>query len=221
MTHIFTVDDDQQTRRLLRTGLEKLGHQVDEAGSGAEALELVSRARPDAVLLDFDLPDVSGAAVCRRIKARKQLASVRIVMLTGRADEASRVECFEAGADDFVTKPFSFRELHLRIRAVIDSAVVCKPARLVVGRIALDVEGLRARVDGVPVDLSPSEFRLLCAMCRNPRRVLVREELLREVGGAGLGAVDGVMRRLRVKLGKAGACIQTVRGVGYRFEDAR
>jgi two-component system phosphate regulon response regulator PhoB len=226
MAHVFTIDDDAKLRRLLRTGLEKHGHRVQEAGCGLEALEMMARSRPDVVLLDFELPDLSGAAVCRRIRAHQDIAGSRVMMLTGRTDEASRVECFEAGADDFVPKPFSFRELLLRIRALMEPPAppTSRSSPLVLGRLAIDVEALRVRVDGSLIELSASEFALLCAICKQPHKVLSRDELLDAVWGTEVSvdqrSVDGLMRRLRTKLGGAASCIRTVRGTGYRYENA-
>jgi DNA-binding response OmpR family regulator len=222
MAHILSVDDDEKLSKLLRTGLEAIGHRVLVAGSGAEALTLIGTSALDVVLLDFELPDTNGPALCRRIREGTELERARVIMLTARADEESRVEAFEAGADDYVTKPFSFRELGLRIRAVTEPPPTPRPSRLVAGRVSIDTVGLRARVDGIPMDLSASEFALLCAICRQPHRLLSRNHLASQVWGAGVGveerAVDGLMRRLRTKLGSAGSCIRVVRGVGYRFE---
>jgi DNA-binding response OmpR family regulator len=222
MAHILSVDDDEKLGKLLRDGLEAIGHRVWLAGSGAEALKSIASSPPDVVLLDFELPDLNGTELCRHIREGGVVERARVIMLTARADEASRIQAFEAGADDYVTKPFSFRELGLRIRAVTEPPPTPRPSRLVAGRISIDTVGLRARVDGIPVDLSASEFALLCAICRQPQRLLSRNHLASQVWGAGVGveekALDGLMRRLRAKLGSAGCCIRIVRGEGYRFE---
>jgi DNA-binding response OmpR family regulator len=192
----------------------------------AWTLEAIARSRPDVVLLDFELPDLSGAAVCRRIKSPRDLASTRVLMLTGRTDEASRVECFEAGADDFVAKPFSFRKLLPQIRGLMEvpAPPTSRSAQLVLERLSIDVAALSVRVDGSLVELSATELALLCALCRQPHKVLSREEQFDAVWGTEVSvdqaSVDGLMRRLRIKLGGAASCIRTVNGAGYRYESA-
>jgi len=221
---ILVVDDEPDIRELVRFNLAQAGFEVRTASTGQEALDELSRKRPDLVVLDLMLPDHSGSEICRRIRAEGETAKLPVIMLTARSEEVDRVVGFELGADDYVTKPFSPRELVLRIQAVLrrshaDDATGC----LVHGSLELDPERFRCRVAGREVDLTAKEFGLLEALMRRPGRVLSRDRLLAEVWGddisVTLRTIDTHMKRLREKLGEAGTLIDTVRGVGYRFHD--
>ena len=222
---ILVVDDEPDLLELVRFNLVQEGFRVDTASTGADALARVATTRPDLVVLDLMLPDQSGTEVCRRIRSSPATAHVPVIMLTARSEEVDRVVGFELGADDYVTKPFSPRELVLRIRAVMRRGEQPEaPARrLEHGELALDREGHRCRVAGTEVELTAKEFGLLAALMGRPGRVLTREQLLDEVWGTDISVthrtVDTHLKRLREKLGKAGDLIHTVRGVGYRFAD--
>ena len=222
---VLIVEDEPDIRNLLVFHLEREGYQVTHCRSGAEALRLARGGPPDLVLLDLMLPEMDGLEVCRRLRQDPATRGLPIVMLTARGDEVDRVLGLEMGADDYVVKPFSPRELVARIRAVLRRA---RPetgsAPLVVGRIAIDAAAHRVTVDGAAVSLTRKEFDLLRALAEADGRVLSREYLLDHVWGyAAAGeiesrTVDVHVRRLRQKLGVEGQRIGTVTGVGYRFE---
>lgn len=178
--------------------------------------------RPDLVVLDLMLPDISGRDVCRRLRANPRTRSVPILMLTARGEEADRLQGFEVGVDDYVTKPFSPRELLLRIRAILRRAGKAEVGeQLAHGALVLDLGGHRAFVDGVELELTALEFKLLHHLMSRPGRVQTREQLLADVWGVSspleTRTVDTHVMRLREKLGIARELIETVRGVGYRM----
>jgi phosphate regulon transcriptional regulator PhoB len=224
---VLIVEDEPDIRDLLVFHLEREGYQVTACRSGAEALRVARAGPPDLVLLDLMLPELDGLEVCRRLRQDPATQGLPIVMLTARGDEVDRVLGLELGADDYVVKPFSPRELVARIRAVLRRA---RPeaghAPLVVGRIAIDAAAHRVTVDGAVVSLTRKEFDLLRALAEAQGRVLSREYLLDHVWGYSAAGeiesrtVDVHVRRLRQKLGAEGQRIGTVTGVGYRFESA-
>jgi two-component system phosphate regulon response regulator PhoB len=222
MWRVLIVDDDQKYRKILRDHFERVGHEVFETGEGGLAIAIAETERPHAILLDFDLPDDRGSNVCRRLKAYPKTASIPVAIVTAHGEEETRVEGFEAGADDYVLKPFSFRELLLRIRVLVEGGPSHSVGALSLGTLNVDFDTYRVRVDGMPTELSRSEFALLRALCGRPPRVWTRDELLDSIWGLDADVdgrvVDGLVRRLREKLGKAADCIQTVRGVGYRLD---
>ena len=222
MWRILIVDDDRKYRKLLRELFERAGHEVFEAGEGASAVGLAQTERPQVILLDFDLPDTRGSAVCRRLKNHPKTSSIPVAIVTGHGDEDTRVEGFEAGADDYVLKPFSFRELLLRIRVLIEGGPGRGGGVFSVGALVLDFDAHRVRVNGVQTALSRSELALLRSLCGQPPRVWTRDELLDSIWGLEADVdsrvVDGLVRRLREKLGSAADYVQTVRGVGYRLD---
>ena len=222
---ILVVDDEEDLRNLLRHALGKEGFEVRAVATGAEALEAVVAHRPALVLLDLMLPGLQGTEVCRRIRAMPSCETLPIVMLTARGDEMDRVVGFELGVDDYVTKPFSTRELILRIRAVLrrapPSLVPTGDGSLRVGALRIDASAHRVWVDEDEVQLTPTEFRLLTTLARRSGRVQTRGQLLQDVWDMppdlGTRTVDTHLKRLREKLGTAGERIETVRGVGYRL----
>jgi two-component system phosphate regulon response regulator PhoB len=222
MWRILIVDDDRKYRRLLREHFERAGHEVFEAGEGWAAIALAETEKPRVILLDFDLPDARGSAVCRRLKAHARTSSIPVAIVTGHGDEDTRIEGFEAGADDYVLKPFSFRELLLRIRVLVEGGPRHRTGVFSVGSLALDFDTRRVRVNGVQTELSRTELALLRSLCERPPRVWTRDELLESIWGLEADVdsrvVDGLVRRLREKLGSAADYIQTVRGVGYRLD---
>jgi DNA-binding response OmpR family regulator len=219
--HILAVEDERSIRKLLRLYLDEAGYTVTEAADGAEALAKMRTGGIDLVLLDLMIPEVDGLEVCRRIRADNP--SVPIIMLTARDDEASRVTGLERGADDYVTKPFSPRELVARVKAVLrrvqGEQELTGPLRA--GRVELDPVSRTCRLDGDDVELTRLEFDLLAELAAHPNVVFTRERLLERVWGyqSGVGGktVDVHVANLRRKLGKD-LPIVAVRGVGYRLD---
>jgi DNA-binding response OmpR family regulator len=222
---VLVVDDEPPIADLLRTYLVRDGFAVETCGDGRAALDAIARRRPAAVILDVGLPGLDGTQVCRRLREAGDWTPVLFV--TARDDEVDRVLGLELGADDYVTKPFSPREVVARLRAVLRRqapaapAEPVAPAELVAGRVRLDPETRRATSDGVPVQLTTTEFDLLAHLMARPGRVCPREELLAEVWGYPPGTatrtVDVHVAQLRAKLGDA-VELRNVRGVGYSVE---
>lgn len=221
---ILLVDDEHAIVESLRYALEREGYEVIEAADGGQALDLARAKPPDLVLLDVMLPGMSGFEVCRILR---QESRVPILMLTARADEPDRIVGLDLGADDYVTKPFSVREVLARVRAALRRTQAAVPARdevLNVGEITLDVARHVVRVAEQTVALPPRQFDLLRAFLSNPGRVLTRALLLQQVWGYEYDGddrtVDVHVRWLRHKLQEAGGAtsIETVRGVGYKLE---
>ena len=224
---ILLVEDELDILELVEYNLDNAGYTVLRAVDGLEALQMIQKERPDLILLDLMLPGMDGKEVCRRIKQDESLKTIPIVMLTARADEVDKIVGFEIGADDYITKPFSPRELILRIKAILrrthsepESSVVVRFSGLVI-----DPERHRVEVDGEEVSLTATEFKLLSHLASRVGRVQTREVLLDEVWGypyeGYARTVDTHIRRLRQKLGSQKERIETIRGVGYRFQDMR
>ena len=225
---VLVVDDEADIRNLVIRQLERDGLRAVGAATGPEAIELARATTPSLVILDLMLPGLSGTEVCRILRAEPATRSVPIVMLSARGEEIDRVVGFEVGADDYVTKPFSVRELLLRVRAVLRRSARprAEPTPASVG--ALDTALLRVDegahqvfVEGAEVVLTATEFRLLVTLARRAGRVQSRGTLLQDVWELppelNTRTVDTHMKRLREKLGAAAAHVETVRGVGYRF----
>jgi two-component system phosphate regulon response regulator PhoB len=222
---VLVVEDEPDIRSLIAHHLERDGFRCRTAGNGGDALAAVRAAAPDLIVLDVMLPGMDGLEVCRRLRADATSATVPIIMLTAKADEVDRVVGLELGADDYVVKPFSPKELVARVRAVLRRARPVEGGRpLAAGGIALDAARHQVTVGGVPVALTPKEFELLQALMESAGRVLSREHLLNRVWGYARAdaiesrTVDVHVRRLRAKLGAASARITTVKTIGYRFE---
>jgi DNA-binding response OmpR family regulator len=215
---VLLVEDEAGIASLVRTYLERDGYRVVWAASGSEALAALEREPARMVLLDIALPDIDGLEVCRRIRA---LSTVPIIMLTARDAEADRVAGLEVGADDYVTKPFSFRELVARVRAVLRRTEQ-QPSNetVVVGDVVLQRRAREVAVDGEPVELRGREFDLLAYLMENRGLVLSRDQLLERVWGLGFAGgtrtVDVHIAQLRRKLARP-SLIRTVRGVGYKL----
>ena len=219
---ILIVEDEADLVRTLDYNFRQAGFTVFTATRGRDALQMANSQMPDLVLLDLMLPDIEGTEVCRRLRAEPKTKSIPIMMLTAKGDEVDRVVGFEIGADDYVTKPFSVRELLLRVRAVLRRGSEPRESGTIqVGGLTIDGEAHRVFVEGREVALTALEFRLLSMLAGRRGRVQTREVLLNEVWGLHLNVetrtVDTHVKRLREKLGAAGGLIQTVRGVGYRF----
>jgi len=222
---ILVVDDEPDIRRLIVMHLERDGFRCRTAGTGLDALREAKAAAPDLVILDLMLPAIDGLEVCRRLRADGATAGVPIIMLTARADEVDRVVGLEIGADDYVVKPFSPKELVARVRAVLRRAQPAEPVRvLTAGPLTLDPARHAVTLHGRPLALTPKEFDLLQVLLESAGRVLSRERLLSHVWGYARAdeiesrTVDVHVRRLRAKLGDFGSRIATVKAVGYRFE---
>jgi two-component system, OmpR family, alkaline phosphatase synthesis response regulator PhoP len=223
---VLIVDDEPQIVRLVRDYLESAGFEVTTAANGAQALREFSRQRPDLVILDLTLPETDGLDVARAIR---RTGDVPIIMLTARTDEADRVAGLELGADDYVTKPFSARELVARVRAVMRRAQTAAMREDVVrvgDSLVLDAPRMQVQVDGRDVILTATEFQLLLFMARQPGRVFTRAQLLDAVHGVAVEsyerAVDAHVKNIRRKIEddpRAPHHLQTVFGVGYRLVD--
>ncbi len=224
---VLVVDDEPDLLELVRVNLCQAGFEVDLAEAGKQALDQLRRTPPDLMVLDLMLPDLSGTEICRQVRQDPALAGLPIIMLTAKADEVDRVVGLELGADDYVTKPFSPRELTLRVRAVLrrrGPAAETPPARIVEhGPLRIDPERHRCHVQGDEVTLTAKEFELLRNLMERPGRVLTRDQLLDAVWGSDIAVttrtIDTHLKRLREKLGPASDLIETVRGVGYRFAE--
>ncbi|HTA20549.1 MAG TPA: response regulator transcription factor [Polyangia bacterium] len=227
---VLVVEDDPDVRELLSYNLKAAGYLVHAVDKGTDALAEARAFIPDLILLDIMLPDVPGTEVCRRIRADLSTPQPAIVMVTAKGDEIDRVVGFELGADDYVVKPFSMRELVLRVGSILRSRrnlqslpprQLTAPRHYVVGALEVDVDACRAFVGGAEIHLSAMEIRLLFYLLEHLGQVRSREALLEDVWGyspeASTRTIDTHVKRLREKLGRAGALIQTVRGTGYRL----
>jgi two-component system phosphate regulon response regulator PhoB len=222
-SHVLIVEDERDLERVLAYNFRQAGFDVVSAHSGETALKAVKEERFDLILLDLMLPDIAGTEVCRRLKQNPQTASIPVIMVTAKGEEIDRVVGFELGADDYVVKPFSVRELILRARAILrrSEGTAGSEEAIEFGRLKLDRGAHRAWVDEQEIALTALELRLLLMLFDRRGRVLTRDFLLDEVWGAHADVtarnVDTHVKRVREKLGVAGDYIETVRGVGYRF----
>ncbi|MET0851640.1 MAG: response regulator transcription factor [Candidatus Rokuibacteriota bacterium] len=225
-SRVLIVEDEPDIRDLLAFHLGREGYQVWTAASGADGFRMAVRERPDLVLLDLMLPELDGLEVCRRLRRDPATATTPVIMLTAKGDEIDRVVGLEIGADDYVAKPFSPKELLARVRAVLRRTRPAAPKAepLSAGTITLDPGTYAVTVGGAPVTLTPKEFDLLRALLDARGRVLSREFLLDRVWGYARAGeiesrtVDVHVRRLRAKLGDEGRRILTIKNVGYRLE---
>jgi two-component system phosphate regulon response regulator PhoB len=222
-SHILVVEDERDLQRVLTYNFKQAGFDVVSAPDGETALRAVREERFDLVLLDLMLPDMPGTEVCRRLKQSPQTSAIPVVMVTAKGEEVDRIVGFELGADDYVVKPFSVRELILRVRAILRRAEGTSEVeeRFTFGRLEVDRAAHRAWVDGEEVAFTALELRLLVMLYDRRGRVLTRDLLLDEVWGSHVDVtarnVDTHVKRVREKMGAAGEYIETVRGVGYRF----
>jgi len=224
MSRILVVEDEQDLQQVLEYNLRQAGHEVTVTQLGAEGLKLARELSPDVVLLDLMLPDVSGTEVCKQLKNDPSTRGMPVIMLTARGEEIDRVVGFELGADDYVVKPFSVRELMLRIQAILRRG---RPEgrggdlTIEFGRLKIDRGAHRIWVDSTEVELTALEFKLLVTLYDRRNRVQTRSALLDDVWGIQADittrTVDTHVKRLREKLEGAREYVETVRGVGYRF----
>ena len=228
MTRVLVVEDERDLLEVIGYNLRELGYDVVVSERGAPAAALAVEQRPDLVILDLMLPDVSGLEVCRSLKSNPATRSIPVVMVTAKSAEVDRVVGFELGADDYVVKPFSVRELLLRVQAVLRrsqpapvTAVPAPAPAITFGRLRIDRDAPNVQVDDQDVSLTALELRLLCTLYERRNRVQSRAVLLDDVwcvsGENATRTVDTHVKRLREKLGPAGAYIETIRGIGYRF----
>lgn len=224
---VLVIEDDPDIVELVAYNLEREGFRVFSAGKGEEGVRAAAERQPSLILLDLMLPGIDGLEVCRRLKARADTDAIPIIMLTAKGEESDVVLGLGLGADDYVTKPFSPRELVARIRAVLrrerSSAEGPLPSRIDAGPVTIDALRHEVIVGGKPVSLTLAEFKLLSALAASPGRVFTRDQLVEKItGGKSIVIdrnVDVHIRALRKKLRKAADHILTVRGVGYKFKD--
>jgi two-component system phosphate regulon response regulator PhoB len=223
MARVLVVEDEADLRDILEYNLAQAGHSVEVAATGAEGLRSVRATPPDLVLLDLMLPDVSGIELCKTLKKTPATQDVRVIMVTAKSEEIDRVLGFELGVDDYVTKPFSVRELLLRVQAVLRRTDTATVPHSHFGVLRIDRHAHRVWVGEEEVTLTALEFKLLVALFDRKNRVQTRSVLLSDVWGIEAEimsrTVDTHVKRLREKLGDAGQYIETVRGVGYRFSE--
>ncbi|MBT3601840.1 MAG: response regulator transcription factor [Candidatus Latescibacteria bacterium] len=227
---ILAVEDQADYQALISHSLKKEGFDVVCVAEGEEVMALARQEHPDLILLDLGLPGIDGLEVCRRLKHDPELASVPVLMLSARKEEIDRILGLEVGADDYVVKPFSPRELALRIRAILKRSlrlpdpVVSVEKEIRLGDLMIDPEGYRAFLEEEDLDLTATEFKLLLALAKRQGRVATRDALLEEVWGYEFSGyertVDTHVGRLRRKLGPASHLVETIRGLGYciRFD---
>ncbi len=225
MARILVIEDEPDIQQILDYNLREKGHKVFIAGKGEEGLRLAREKRPDLVLLDLMLPDIPGTEVCKTLKSDPLTRNTQVVMLTAKGEEIDRVVGFELGADDYVVKPFSVRELLLRVQAILrrsQGELEAAPG-IRFGSLRVDREAHRVWANESELELTALEFKLLVTLYDRKNRVQTRAALLSDVWGIDADittrTVDTHVKRLREKLGEAGAYIETVRGVGYRFAD--
>ncbi len=220
---IAVVDDEPDILELVSLHLHKAGFTVKGFADATGFYKFLGRKVPDLVVLDLMLPDADGIDICRYLRKEEKLSSVPVIMLTAKGDEVDRVVGLETGADDYVTKPFSPRELVARVKAVLRRTEVRVkgqgPVR--VGNLVIDPAKFKVAVRDKAVDLTATEFRILEVLCRQPDRVFTRDQLIEGVWGYDKPVIDRTIdthvRNLREKLGPEGRHIRTVRGVGYKY----
>lgn len=221
--HILVVDDERDLVDLLLINLRRAGYRTSAASNGREALALLQKDRPDLVILDIMMPEISGIEVASRMRANPDLARIPIVMLTAKGEEVDEIVGLSVGADDYLSKPFSMKVLLARIAAMLRRAVPAGPTEakvLELGPVRIDMGTHEARVDGEEMKLTLTEFRVLAALIEADGRVLSRQALIKRAIGPGITVtertIDVHVTAIRKKLGDAAFLLQTVRGVGYR-----
>ena len=223
MARVLIVDDDPDILRLVSYNIGQAGFEVITASTGRKALEIAQKQHPDLIILDVMLPDVDGMEVCRTLRQQYPSRRIPIIMLTARGDEIDRVVGFELGADDYVSKPFSPRELVLRVKSILRRTGGERSDVLHAANVDIYPERRQCIAAGATVALTVKEFDLLYELMKARGNVLTRDTLMDRVwgyhGDATSRTLDTHVRRLRDKLGEAGSCVETVRGVGYRISE--
>jgi len=220
---VLVIEDEEDLHEVIEWNLRQTGYEVFGTRSGREGLRLIREERPDIVLLDLMLPDLSGTEVCKIMKHDPATRHIPVIMVTAKGEELDRVVGFEIGAADYVVKPFSVRELVLRVRAVLQRGEPAPPTpgMVQIGRLRIDRDAHRVWVDGEEVGLTSIEYRLLLTLYERRNRVQPRTTLLQDVWNATTESssrtIDTHIKRLRAKLGPVGEYVRTIRGVGYRF----
>ncbi len=225
--NILIIEDDANIAKLVKYNFEKAGFRAHVTITGEEALEFLSRQKVDLIILDIMLPKMDGFETCRRLKDDSRLSSIPVMILTARGEEVDRVVGFELGAEDYVVKPFSPRELILRAKTILRRGQIKQASKenLRSGDLEIDIPRHRVTVKAKEVILTPMEFKLLVTLVERRGRVQSREELLSAVwnieADVTTRTVDTHIKRLRQKLGKVGEALETIRGLGYRFNEDR
>ena len=220
---VLVIEDEPDLRSTLEFNLKSENYKVTTASDGESALAEISKNIPDLILLDLMLPDMSGLEICKKIRGESFSDKVSIIMLTAKGEEVDRVVGFELGADDYVVKPFSVRELMLRVSSILKRSKekASNDEKIVIGDIEINLASHRVFISGIEVELTAKEFELLKYLTKRNGRIQTRELLLEHVWGYNNSVttrtVDTHIKRLRSKIGEVGTRIETVRGVGYRF----
>jgi two-component system phosphate regulon response regulator PhoB len=226
MKTILVIEDERDLAELISFNLEKEGYRVMTATDGASGLETARNSLPDLILLDLMLPGITGIEICKILKRSEKTSKVPVIMLTAKGEEIDRVVGFEVGADDYVVKPFSNRELMLRVKAVLRRGGQDQPAERIIriGSVSIDTSRHMVTCAGEEIVLTTTEYKLLINLAERPGRVQSRDILLKNVWGynyiGDTRTVDTHITRLRNKLGEGGDMIKTVRGFGYKMEAA-
>jgi len=222
---ILIVEDDKHISKLVKFNLEKANYECAVTATGEKALEALDDRPVELIILDIMLPGMDGFGICRAIKEKEKLKNIPIIMLTAKGEEVDRIVGLELGADDYIVKPFSPRELVLRVKAILKRGKVeeAKKDILAAGDIIVDIPKHKVTVKEKPIDLTQMEFKLLVTLMERRSRVQTRERLLSDVWDMGTGVdtrtIDTHVKRLREKLGKSGSLIETIRGLGYKFKE--
>ncbi len=223
MRHVLIIDDEKDIVESVEYNLAKEGYKVSKSYDGINGLEAVQKKLPDIVILDLMLPGMSGIEICKAMKADQKTASIPVIMLTAKGEETDKIVGLEVGADDYITKPFSIRELAARIKTILKRYGKKTEAVTALKFQGLDIDpdSHTVKVAGKEIELTAKEFLLLEHLARNPERVFSRDKLLDLVWGIDVvietRTVDVHMRRLREKLGKSAKYLKTIHGVGYKF----
>ena len=226
-TKILIVEDERDIVDLLRYNLEEAGFETDYVRNGADALHRAVEKSPDLILLDLMLPEVDGLIVCRLLKNDPRTKNIPVVMITAKAEERDRIAGLELGVDDYITKPFSPKEVVLRVSAVLRRIQVGKQSedtqQIQRHGLTIDLDKHQVLTESGPIDLTATEFKLITLFARQPGRVFTRDILMDVIWGQEYYGIDRTVdthvSRLRRKLGEFGEHIETVHGVGYRFKD--
>lgn len=221
---IAALDDEADILELLRVSLQKAGYRFEGFQDAEDLFRYLDRERPSLILLDLMLPDTDGLEVCRQIRRSDGLAGIPIIMLTARGDESDKVVGLELGADDYMTKPFSVKELVARIHAVLRRPGGAEAgSRIAVGALVIDVDKFEVTAGGARVDLTATEFKILQLLASRKGRVFSRDQILDFLWGSEKAVIDRTVdvhiRNLREKLGESASLIKNIRGVGYKLEE--